>query len=182
MKIMAFSGSPNKEGSTNTIIKKILNTADENNHETVLVSLNSLNINPCQACGYCKENELCDLDDDINKIHKEMEDADYIIVGSPIYFGEVTAQTKLFTDRFYSIYNNENRNVDGKKVILIYTQGNPDTKAYEEYTKNQKAFLYGFMNFNVVNTLIAAGIHSKEDLNQKNEILKEAENIAMRIA
>ncbi|OQD59032.1 flavodoxin-like protein [Methanobrevibacter arboriphilus JCM 13429 = DSM 1125] len=110
-----------------------------------------------------------------------MEDADYIIIGSPIYFGEVTAQTKLFTDRFYSIYNNKNRNVDGKKVILIYTQGNPDAKVYEEYTKNQKAFLYDFMNFDVVNTLIAAGIHSKEDLNQKNEILKEAENIAMRI-
>jgi len=182
MKIIAFSGSPNNDGITNTIINKILDIANENTHETLLISLNSLNINPCQACGYCKENELCDLDDDINKIHSELENADYIIIGSPIYFGEVTAQTKLFTDRFYSIYNNENRNIDGKKVILIYTQGNPDPKTYEEYVKNQKTSLYDFMNFDVVNTLIVAGVHSKEDLNQKKEIIKEIKNIAMRIA
>lgn len=181
MKIIGFSGSPNKEGSTNTIINKILNIAEENDNETAFFSLNNLNINPCQACGYCKENESCDLDDDINKVHKEIEDADYIIIGSPIYFGEVTAQTKLFTDRFYGIYNNENRSVDGKKVILVYTQGNPDPKTYEEYTKGQRNFLYEFMNFDVVNTLVVGGIHSKEDLIEQEKIMKEVENIAMRI-
>jgi multimeric flavodoxin WrbA len=181
MKIIGFSGSPNKDGITNTIIKKILNKTEENNHETTFFSLNDLNINPCQDCGYCKENEICDLDDDVNNLHKEIESADYIIIGSPIYYGEVSAQTKLFTDRFYSIFNSKVKNFDGKKAILVYTQGNPDPKVYEPYTEHQKNYLYNFMNFDVVNTLLAAGIRSKEDLLQKEEILKEAENIAMRI-
>lgn len=181
MKILGFSGSPNKNGSTATLINKILNKAEENNHEINFYSLNDLNINPCQDCGYCKENEGCDLDDAMNNINNEIESADYIVVGSPIYYGEVSAQTKLFTDRFYSVFNSKTRNFDGKKTILVYTQGNPDPKTYEPYSEHQKTYLYNFMGFDVVNTLLAAGIHSKEDLLEKEEIIKEAENIAMRI-
>jgi len=181
MKITGFSGSPNRNGSTATLVNKILNTADENNHDTKFYSLNDLNINPCQDCGHCKENEACDLDDDMNQLNKEIEESDYIIIGSPIYYGEVSSQTKLFTDRFFSVYNSKTRDFDGKKAILIYTQGNPNPKTYESYTQHQKEFLYNFMNFDVMNTLVAAGIHSKEDLLEKEEILKEAENIAMRI-
>lgn len=181
MKILGFSGSPNKDGSTATLINKILNKAEENSHITNFYSLNDLNINPCQDCGYCKENERCDLDDDMNQLNEEIESSDYIVVGSPIYYGEVSAQTKLFTDRFFSIFNSKTRNFDGKKAILIYSQGNPDPKTYESYSEHQKNFLYNFMGFDVVNTLLAAGVHSKEDLLEKEEIIKEAENIGMRI-
>jgi len=181
MKIIGFSGSPNKNGSTSTLVNKILNKADENNHDTTFYSLNDLNINPCQDCGYCKENESCDLDDDMNQLNKEIENSDYIVVGSPIYYGEVSAQTKLFTDRFFSVFNSKTRSFDGKKAILIYAQGDPDPKTYEAYSKHQKEHLYNFMNFDVVNTLIVPGLHSKEDLLKKEEIIKEVENIAMKI-
>lgn len=181
MKVIGFSGSPNKNGSTSTIINKILNKTEENNHDTAFYSLNDLNINPCQDCGYCKENENCDLDDDMNNLHNEIKNADYVIIGSPIYYGEVSSQTKLFTDRFYSVFNSKTKNFDDKKVILVYTHGNPNPTTYESYAKHQKDHLYNFMNFDVVNILIAAGIHSKEDLLQKEEIIKEAENIALRM-
>jgi len=182
MKIIGFSGSPNKNGSTATLVNKILNKADKNDgNDTTFYSLNDLDINPCQDCGYCKENEGCDLDDDMNHLNKEIEESDYIIVGSPIYYGEVSAQTKLFTDRFFSVFNSKTRNFDGKKVILIYTHGNPDPTTYEPYSKHQKTYLYNFMGFDVVDTLLAAGVHSKEDLLEKEEIMNEAENIAMRI-
>lgn len=181
MKVLGFSGSPKKDGSTNTIIKKILNIAEENDHKTKFYSLNDLNINPCQDCGHCKENENCDLDDDINELHNEIGSADYLIIGSPIYYGEVSAQTKLFTDRFFSVFNSKTRNFDGKKVILVYTHANPDPKTYEFYAKHQKSFLYDFMNFDVVNILIASGISSKDELLEKEDIIKEAEMIGMGI-
>jgi len=181
MKIVGFSGSPRKNGSTNALIKRILKKSEDNGHDTSMYYLNDYNINPCQACKYCAENEGCDLDDDINDLHKVLYNADYIIMGSPIYYGEVSAQTKLFTDRFYSIFNSKTKNLNGKKAILIYTQANPDPKTYEAYTKHEKKYLYEFMDFNVVNTLIAAGINSKDDLFEKEEILNEADNIGMKI-
>ena len=181
MKIIGFSGSPNKNGSTTTLVSKVLKIAEENDHNTSFYKLNDLNINPCQDCGYCKKNEGCDLDDDMNPLNKEIEEADYIIVGSPIYYGEVSAQTKLFTDRFFSVFNSKTRDFNGKKAILIYTHGDPDPKAYQGYAEHQKTHLYNFMNFDVVNTLIAPGLHSKEELLEKEEIIKKAENIAMKI-
>ena len=181
MKIVGFSGSPRKNGSTNALIKRILKKTEENDHDTHMYHLNDFNINPCQACHYCVENEGCDLDDDINELHKALSNADYIVVGSPIYYGEVSAQTKLFTDRFYSIYNSQTKNFKGKKAILVYTQQNPDPKTYESYTQHEKRFVYETMDFDVVNILIAAGLSSKDDLFEKEEILNEADNIGMRI-
>lgn len=181
MKIVGFSGSPRKNGSTNALIKRILKKAEENDHNTSMYYLNDFNINPCQACRYCAENEGCDLDDDINELHKILDNADYIIIGSPIYYGEVSAQTKLFTDRFYSIFNSKIKNFKGKKAILIYTQANPDPKTYEAYTEHEKKYLYEFMNFEVVDTLIAAGVNSKNELFEKEEILNEVDKIGTKI-
>ncbi|MDR2966731.1 MAG: flavodoxin family protein [Methanobacteriaceae archaeon] len=181
MKIVGFSGSPRKNGSTNALIKRILKKAEDNDHDTSMCYLNDFNINPCQACDYCKENEGCDLDDDINELHKLLDNADYVIIGSPIYYGEVSAQTKLFTDRFYSIFNSKTKNFKGKKAILIYTQTNPDPKVYEAYSEHEKKYLYEFMDFDVVDILIAAGVNSKDDLFEKEEILNKADAIGMNI-
>jgi len=181
MMVVGFSGSPRKNGSTNALIKRILKKAEENDHKTSMYHLNDFNINPCQACKYCRENEGCDLDDDINNLHKILDDANYVIVGSPIYYGEVSAQTKLFTDRFYSIFNSEKKNFKGKKIILIYTQADPDSTNYEAYTEHQKKYLYEFMDFEVENILIAAGLSSKDDLFENEEILNKADDIGMKI-
>ncbi len=181
MKIIGFSGSPRKNGSTTTLIKRILKKAEENNHETSICYLNDFNINPCQACNYCSENEGCDLDDDMKDLHETLDKADLAIIGSPIYYGQFSAQTKLFTDRFYSVFNSKTRNFNDKKAILIYTQGNPDPKIYEAFVEHVKKYLYELMGFNVVNTFIASGLHSKEELLQKKEILNEADKIGMRI-
>jgi len=181
MKVISFSGSPRKNGSINELIKRISKKAQENDHNTSIYYLNDLNINPCQACKYCAENEGCDLDDDMNNLYNELEYSDIVVIASPIYYGEVSAQTKLFTDRFYSIFNSKTKSFKGKKVVLIYTQGNPDSKIYEEYVSHQKKFLYEFMDFEVISTLIAAGINSKQDLLEKEEILSEIDNIVESI-
>lgn len=181
MKVVGFSGSPRKNGSTNALIKRMLKKAEDNDHNTSMYYLNDFNINPCQACKYCVENEGCDLDDDINELHKAVDNADYVIIGSPIYYGEVSAQTKLFADRFYSIFNSKTRNFKGKKAILIYTQANPDPRTYENYIEHEKKYLYEFMDFDVVNILIAPGINSKDELFENEEILNETDNIGAKI-
>lgn len=181
MKIVGFSGSPRKEGITNTFMKKILKKAEDADYETNIFYLNDFNINPCQACGYCKENEGCDLDDSMKNLYEEIESADCMIIGSPIYYGEVSAQTKLFTDRFYSIFNSKTKNLNGKNAILVYSQGNPDENAYSDYILHQKKFLYEFMGLNVIGSLILGGLNSKEELDGNEEVLNEIDEILIRL-
>jgi multimeric flavodoxin WrbA len=181
MNIVGIVGSPRRDGNTNTLIEKILHTAEENEHNINLHHINSLDINPCQGCYYCKKNDGCDLDDDMVEIYNELYDSDIIIIGSPIYFGEVSAQTKIFTDRLYSIFNNQNNEFKDKKIILVYVQASPDQGLYKNYIENQRKYLYEYLGFEIIDTLHVFGILEKENLLENKEFLKNAEIIGSKL-
>ena len=181
MKILGIIGSPRKNGTVSEIVEKIADEAEESGHDVNVYSINSLNIHPCQACYYCKDNDGCDLDDDMVNIYNELYDCDLLVIGSPIYFGEVTAQTKLFTDRLYGIYNNKKRGFKDKKAILIYVYGNPDENVYDEYISNQKKFLYEFLGFEVVETIILPGTPEKKYYLNNQELIEKIKEIGSNI-
>ncbi|MDK2791007.1 MAG: hypothetical protein PWP15_1516 [Methanothermococcus sp.] len=99
MKILGISGSPRGDGNTSFLVKEALKAAEEEGFETEFVSLAGLEINPCIACDACKQENECIIMDDVNDILKKMEEADGVIIGSPVYFGGATAQTKMIIDR-----------------------------------------------------------------------------------
>jgi multimeric flavodoxin WrbA len=89
--------------------------------ERRFISLAELNIHPCMSCDRCwKENRECVIDDDIRWIIKEMEKCDAIILGSPCYWGMVSAQLKMLIDRTVSIY--EKGTLKNKIGAVVVTQ------------------------------------------------------------
>lgn len=102
MYAIGISGSPRKEGNTAILVKEVLRHLRGKKR---FISLADLNIHPCDSCDRCwKENIECVIDDDIRWIIREMEKADAIILGSPCYWGMVSAQMKMLIDRSVSIY------------------------------------------------------------------------------
>ncbi|AEH07394.1 flavodoxin family protein [Methanothermococcus okinawensis] len=99
MKIIGICGSPRKNGNTSFLVKEALKAAEEEGVKTEYVSLYDKELNPCIACDVCKQEGKCVIMDDINEILEKMEEADGIIIGSPVYFGGVSAQTKMLFDR-----------------------------------------------------------------------------------
>ena len=99
MKILGISGSPRKNGNTSNLVKEALKAAEKEGFETEFISLSGLELNPCIACDMCKKDEGCIIVDDMEEILEKIEDADGIIIGSPVYFGGVSAQTKMLIDR-----------------------------------------------------------------------------------
>ena len=98
MKIIGICGSP-RNGNTSFLIKEALKSAEEEGAETEFISLSDKELNPCIACEVCKQEGECVIMDDINEILEKMKEADGIIIGSPVYFGGVSAQTKMLFDR-----------------------------------------------------------------------------------
>ncbi|MGQ9700603.1 MAG: flavodoxin family protein [Candidatus Bipolaricaulaceae bacterium] len=85
------------------------------------MSLANLDIHQCTSCDRCwRENTECVIDDDIKRIIREMEKVDVIILGSPCYFGMVSAQLKMFIDRTVSIY--EKGTLKNKIEAAVVTQ------------------------------------------------------------
>lgn len=102
MKVTAFNGSPRKNGNTSILIKKMFEVFNANGIETELINIGSEAIMGCQACGVCKttqDNKCCRDNDSINKWVEKAKDSDGIILGSPVYFADISGQTKIFIDR-----------------------------------------------------------------------------------
>jgi multimeric flavodoxin WrbA len=97
--IIGISGSATPDGSTDILLKEILRGATEDKKRKQFFRLNEMRMLPCQACGKSPEPDYCFFHDDAYQLLHRIEQAQSIILGSPIYFDSVSAQTKLFIDR-----------------------------------------------------------------------------------
>ena len=102
MKVVAFNGSPRKEGNTYQSLQVVMGELHKEGIETEVVQLGGKNIHGCIACYKCfknKDKECSIKDDGVNAYIKKMMEADGIIIGSPVYFSNVTSEVKAFIDR-----------------------------------------------------------------------------------
>lgn len=102
MKAIAVNGSPRKQGNTYTMLKVVLGELEARGIETEIIQAGGRDIHGCIACGKCRTSDVaaCVFNDDIvNESIKKIEKADALILGSPVYFGSLTAQMKAFIDR-----------------------------------------------------------------------------------
>jgi len=106
MKVIAFNGSPNRDGNTYRLIRHALDEIEKAGIKTEIVQVGGKKIHPCTACGKCFENadRQCVQDDDlVNGSIVKMIDADAIIIGTPTYFAGVTPEIKAFMDRAFFV-------------------------------------------------------------------------------
>ncbi len=102
MKVVAFNGSPRKEGNTFQSLQIVLAELQKEGIETELVQVGGKALHGCTACYGCyknKDRECVIKKDDLNSYVAKMIEADGIIIGSPVYFSNVTSEVKAFMDR-----------------------------------------------------------------------------------
>jgi len=112
LKVVAINGSARKDGNTAILINFALQELEREGIKTELIQLAGQRIRGCTACLKCFEqrNKRCVIDDDcINDCIQKMMAADGIILGSPVYFSDVTTEMKALIDRagFVSMANGE---------------------------------------------------------------------------
>jgi multimeric flavodoxin WrbA len=102
MKVVAFNGSPRKEGNTYQSLQVVTEELQKEGIETEVIQLGGKSIHGCTACYKCfknKDKECTIKDDEVNEYIKKMIEADGIIIGSPVYFSNVTSEVKALIDR-----------------------------------------------------------------------------------
>lgn len=177
MKIVGFSGSPRKDGNTDILVNQIMVGASEKGAEVKFFHLNKMNIKPCQADNYCKSHDRCAMKDDMQGIYDEIMSADAVVLGSPVYMWQMSAQTKILVDRFYAFLNEDyTSKVKGKNIVLAYAQGNPQEDIFKGYFDYNANMLH-FLGFNVKDTLVAAGVRDKGDVLKNPELMEKAKDI-----
>jgi multimeric flavodoxin WrbA len=183
MRVIGIVGSPRKNGNTNTVVQQVLEGATEAGAETRTFLLNEMNYRGCQACDYCKSHEKCKLEDDLAELFEEMEKADGIVFGSPIYFGQFSGQMRLFLDRCYSLINADfsPRLPAGKKAVVVGAQGMPDPTAFKGVYGEFEGQISQFAGMDVKDTLVAAGYHVPGEVRDNAELMLKAKNTGLNL-
>ncbi len=99
MKAIGIVGSPRKNGNTEILTQHTLKAIAEEGLDTELIRLAGLDIQPCNACMVCKDEERCPIDDDLFPLYNKIKEVEAIILASPVYFGSATALLKAFMER-----------------------------------------------------------------------------------
>ncbi|SHF95861.1 Multimeric flavodoxin WrbA [Desulfacinum infernum DSM 9756] len=109
MKILAINGSHRKGKNTAVMLGLVLEEAAAGGAETELVELADWRIEYCISCNKCLREPQCSIrGDDMAKLAEKMLAADALVIGSPVYFGNVTARLKTFMDRTRWLHMREN--------------------------------------------------------------------------
>lgn len=133
MKVVAFNGSPNKEGNTYTALKIVTDELEKEGIETEIIHVGNKAVRGCIACGHCakNKNEKCVLPgDDVNEWIQKMKEADGIILGSPVHYASIGATMKSFLDRAFYVAGSNNsmlRHKVGASVVAVRRSGGVTT-------------------------------------------------------
>lgn len=125
MKILVITGSPRKNGNSNTLAEHFVRGAEEAGHEIFRFDAALKKVHPCMACDRCGEKGECVWKDDFELIRQPLLDADCVVFATPMYYFGISAQLKTVIDRFYAI----NESIHGqKKAVLLMTYADHSLK------------------------------------------------------
>ncbi len=102
MKVVGFNGSPRKDGNTAGLIRRVFQEIEKEGIETEFIQLTNKTIHGCASCYKCMEekNKECAVQDDsANEYIQKISQADGVVLGSPVYFMDVTPEMKALIDR-----------------------------------------------------------------------------------
>ena len=183
MKVLAINGSSRKESNTQILIDVVLDELKTEGIETESVALAGQVIRGCTACRMCQQNKdnQCVIKKDIvNELVAKMVEADGIIIGSPVYFSDVTSETKAIIDRCgYVVRANGNllkRKIGASVAVARRTGAMPTLHTIDNFFLISGMYLVGSTYWNM-----AEG-KAYGDVNEDTEGIDTMKNLAQNMA
>ena len=159
MKILVLNGSPRPDGNTAAMVNAFLEGAKDNGHDIMVVPVCQKRIAGCYACEKCHvdKSRVCVQKDDMQEIYPFLDEADMIILASPIYYHNMTGQLMSANNRIYAL--DKPRNL--KKAALILSAGDKDVFDGAMFTY-QNSFL-NYLKLEDMGVFTASGKENKSE-------------------
>lgn len=185
MKVTALLGSPRKRGNSSGLTAALTDILKRKGYVIQTHHLNSLTYRGCQACEGCKgRSEFCVLLDDLTPVLDDVKNSDVVILASPVYWGDVSAQMKAFIDRTYSFLTPEfitgpvrHRFAPGKKLVFVLSQGG-DQALYDDIFPRYNSFFEELELFKETYLLRGCDLSDRNDHSNNQDLLEQVESIA----
>lgn len=157
MKILVLNGSPRPQGNTAAMVEAFATGAREQGHRVDVVNVCLKTIGGCLACEYChtKGGGKCVQEDDMQQVYPLLEEAELIVLASPVYYHGFTGQLQCAINRIYALDKPKNL----KKAALILSSGSDNVYDGAIYTY-QNSFL-DYLKLEDLGIYTAFGKHNK---------------------
>lgn len=161
-KVIVLSSSPRKGGNSDILADGAVHGAEAKGYQVLKFSVGQMNIKPCLACEYChtKGNGVCVQKDDMQAVLKELSDCYALILATPIYFDEMSAQLKTALDRTYCMF----MGLRIKKAGFIATAANDDERTVHAAFEGYRAYIGCLQGTEDAGIVFATGASDKGDV------------------
>jgi len=158
MKVVAFNGSPTKEGNTYNGIKIVVEELEKEGIETEIIHVGNKSIRGCIACKNCTKNKngKCVINTDpVNEWIEKMKEADGVILGSPVHYSAISGTMKSFLDRAFRVAEANDsmlRHKVGVAVVAVRRAGGiPTFDQLNNYINHSEMLIATSNYWNVIN-------------------------------
>jgi len=188
MDLVYISGSPRRRGNSNALAQHFLDRCREQGAAVTSYFLNDLKYQGCQACDNCKTiADKCTLDDDLLPVLEHVFAADLVVMASPVYYGDVSAQLKGFIDRTYSYLKpryiaekHPNRLVQPKTLVFILVQGHRDPNAFADILPRYSD-IFKWTGFAETHPLRVVDVYHRGDIKEQQAAHEQAVKLADKL-
>jgi multimeric flavodoxin WrbA len=180
LRVLGIAGSPRRGGNTDLLLEEVMKGAASGGAEVKTIILNDLNITFCQHCDACLKKGNCKISDDMQMVYRELQDADRIVLASPIQFMGVTAQTKAIIDRCQALWARKYvlkqpplSNGKVTKGLFVSVGGRKVVNLFESALIVVKTF-FRILDVTYVGELVFSGIDEKGAIAKHPDALRQA--------
>ncbi|OIP47794.1 MAG: flavodoxin [Deltaproteobacteria bacterium CG_4_10_14_3_um_filter_60_8] len=187
MQVLALLGSPRKGGNSEVLLEAVTRGMTQAGGRVETIRLCELKINPCLNCGGCDSTGECVVKDDMTALYPRILAARRIVLASPIFFYNITAQAKAFVDRCQALWSRQRllrakgewQQDPGQKGFLLAVAATRGAKVFDGATLCMK-YAYDAMGFLYGGDFLVKGIDRKGEMAANTMKLKEAEEAGRR--
>ena len=183
-KVLVLLGSPRKNGNSAALADMIARGAESGGARVERVFLHGMKIAPCQSCYACRkpDSKGCAIDDDMQGIFQKLIEHDSWVIASPVFWFNMSAQTKLFMDRCFALPAYKKAAFSGKRIAIAMSYG--DTDPFTSGCINalrcfQDAFRY--VGAKIVGMVYGSAMEAGE-IKSNTTLLKTAEELGKKLA
>jgi multimeric flavodoxin WrbA len=180
LRVLGIAGSPRRRGNTDLLLAEVMRGAASQGAEVKTIVLSQLNIAPCQHCDGCLETGRCKVEDDMQMIYDELEQADRLVLASPVHFMGVTAQTKAMIDRCQALWVRKYRlklpplgNERERKGLFVSVGGMKIANLFQPALATVKS-LFKVLDIAYAGELLFPGMDEKGAIKGHPDALKQA--------
>lgn len=157
-KIIAFLGSPRRNGNTAKLVEQVIAGAKAAGAEVITYNLNDERIRGCQGCNYCRTHEGCATQDKLQPMYEQINQAEGIVASFPIYFANISSQSKQWLDRLYPMITDDfSPRCPDKKIVTVYSQANGNKEILRGVIESNDRRFSLMFGWKLINSLLSYG-------------------------